>query len=250
MSEEQPAGEAKGREHRNVRSFVRREGRMTRAQTRAWAELWPRWGLALPARPTTLDLDALFGRTGAPRVLEIGFGDGEALASLAGHHPEWDLLGVEVHRPGVGHLLLTLETAGLENVRVLAEDAVPLLRDHLPVASLDRIHVWFPDPWPKKRHHKRRLLQPAVTGLMASRLRPGGVLHFATDWEPYAEQVLAVLEATPGLVNERLPGAWAEGPGERPQTRFERRGRRLGHRVRDLRYRRVDVAAGPMDGAD
>ncbi|HEV2111363.1 MAG TPA: tRNA (guanosine(46)-N7)-methyltransferase TrmB [Gammaproteobacteria bacterium] len=219
-------------EPRRIRSFVLRQGRMTHAQNRALDELLPKY--VLPAG--TPDLTALFGRD-ARRSLEIGFGNGETLAELARRHPDEDFLGAEVHRPGVGRLLNTLEAGRLTNVRVACEDAVRLCSEQLPDACLDAILIYFPDPWPKKRHHKRRLLQPEFAALLARKLRPGGRLHFATDWEDYAEQALAVLVACPGLENTTF--GYASRPAERPETHFEQRGLKLGHAVFDLVFRRA-----------
>jgi tRNA (guanine-N7-)-methyltransferase len=214
---------------RKVRSFVRREGRITAGQARALQELWPRFGLD----PTTgtLDLDAAFGRC-APRLLEIGFGNGDALLEMAAAHPERDHLGIEVHRPGVGRLLRGIEAQDLTNIRVIAEDAVEALSDALPEDAFDQICLYFPDPWPKKRHHKRRIVQPGFVALIRSRLKPGGRFHLATDWAPYAEHMREVMAATPG---------WEPAPDaiERPRTHFERRGERLGHAVTDLSYLRA-----------
>jgi tRNA (guanine-N7-)-methyltransferase len=223
--------------HRPVRSYVLRQGRLTSAQARAFGALWPRFGVDWTPGEA-LDLPALFGSPG-PFFLEIGFGNGENLAALAERHPDRPYLGVEVHGPGVGHLLLEIDRRGLDNVRVLRSDAVELLQSGLPAASLDGVYLLFPDPWPKKRHHKRRILNPAFVALLARALRPGGTFHAATDWQPYAEQMLEVLEAAGELfVNDAGPGAFAPRPAERPWTRFERRGQRLGHPVRDLVFRR------------
>jgi tRNA (guanine-N7-)-methyltransferase len=208
---------------------------MTVAQQRAWASSWPRHGIETGAG--MLDLDATFGRN-APRTLEIGFGNGETLVALAAAHPERDYLGVEVHRPGVGHLLLRVEELGLENVRIVCRDAVEVLSQCLPPASLDEVLLYFPDPWPKKRHHKRRIVQPAFVELVASRLACGGVLRMATDWEPYAVHMLEVAGACPSLANESAEGGYVPRPDSRPVTRFERRGERLGHGVWDLAFRR------------
>jgi tRNA (guanine-N7-)-methyltransferase len=218
-----------------VRSFVVRAGRMTDAQQRAWRELWPQIGIE--TTDTQLDLDRIFGRR-APRTLEIGFGNGETLATLAAAHPERDCLGIEVHRPGIGHLMLRAKELGLANVRIVCRDAVEVLDRCLAEASLDEVLLYFPDPWPKKRHHKRRIVQSAFVALVASRLKPGGLLHMAPDWLPYAEHMLAVAGACPALVNESPTGDYVPRPESRPQTRFERRGRGLGHDVRDLAFRR------------
>jgi tRNA (guanine-N7-)-methyltransferase len=213
-----------------------RAGRMTDAQQRALQELWPRYGLDYAPQP--VDLDALFGRA-APRALEIGFGNGEHLAALAAAHPGYDHLGVEVHPPGVGHLLQLIAAAGLTNVRVSSHDAVEVLAEQIPAASLDEVRVLFPDPWHKKRHHKRRLIQPAFLDLLALRLRPGGVLRLATDWEPYAVQMLDVLRAHAAYENLSASGDYVERDDARAPTRFERRGERLGHVVHDLAFRRI-----------
>ena len=214
-----------------------RAGRMTAGQSRALEDLWPRFGVDYSATP--LDLPALFGRD-APRTLEIGFGNGEHLARLAAAHPERDYLGIEVHRPGVGHVLMLAEAAGLTNLRVSDHDAVEVLHQQIPPATLDEVLVLFPDPWHKKRHHKRRLIQPPFIELLATRLRPGGVLRLATDWEEYALQMLEVLRAAPALfVNLSPSGDWMPRPEERAPTRFEKRGARLGHGVWDLAFRRA-----------
>ena len=229
-----PSSEARAtRPPRRVRSFVLRGGRLTSGQQRALDTLWPRYGVDYAPRP--LDLAALFGRR-APVTLEIGFGDGASLAKQAARHPERDFLGVEVHPPGVGRLLQRIEAAGLSNLRLIRHDAVEVLEHMIAPASLDTVQLFFPDPWPKKRHHKRRLVQPDFVALVASRLRPGGLFHLATDWPPYAEHMLAVLSACPALVN--LHAGYAPRPPWRPQTKFERRGTRLGHPVHDLLFRR------------
>ncbi|MGB8327399.1 MAG: tRNA (guanosine(46)-N7)-methyltransferase TrmB [Steroidobacteraceae bacterium] len=228
---------------RRIRSFVLRAGRITTAQERALVELWPRFGVEPPARgaaPSTLtplDFDALYGRR-APRVVEVGFGNGENLLALARAHPESDYLGIEVHRPGVGRLLLGAQAARLENLRVLCDDAVEVFARLIPSGSLEEVLVLFPDPWPKKRHHKRRLIQALFVACVADRLRPGGVLHLATDWEPYALHMLEVLEACAALENLAPGGGFVPRPAWRLATRFEQRGERLGHGVRDLAFRR------------
>lgn len=218
---------------RPIRSYVLRAGRMGTGQQRALAELGPRYVLPYAAQP--LDFAAVFSRT-APVVLEIGFGMGDATAQVAAAAPERDLLGVEVHEPGVGALLRHIGERGLANVRIVRHDAVEVLREMIAPASLAGVHVWFPDPWHKKRHHKRRLIQPAFVELVASRLAPGGYLHCATDWQPYAEQMLEVLSAST-LAN--TAAGYAERPAWRPLTKFEARGLRLGHGVWDLVFTRT-----------
>jgi tRNA (guanine-N7-)-methyltransferase len=214
---------------------VLREGRLTAGQERAFSELWPRFGIDYTGAP--LDLTALFGND-RPVWLEIGFGNGEGLAALAARHPDRNYLGVEVHRPGVGHLLLRLEALGLGNVRVLRHDAVEVLSHAVAPAALAGSLLLFPDPWHKRRHHKRRILQASFVDLLARAIRPGGLFHAATDWEDYAQQMLAVLEASPAFENVAGRGAFSPRPEERPLTRFEQRGHRLGHGVWDLRFRR------------
>jgi tRNA (guanine-N7-)-methyltransferase len=217
---------------RGIRSYVLRAGRITPAQKRALDELLPRFGI--PYAPAAIDFDRVFGRT-APRVLEIGFGNGDTLVELAAESPERDFIGAEVHPPGVGHCLLAVESRGLANVRVIVHDAVEVLAHQVAPASLDEVLLYFPDPWPKKRHHKRRIVQPAFAALVADRLKPGGRFKLATDWEPYAAWMLEVLDASPGFANAAAGGGCVERP-QRSATRFERRGQRLGHRVFDLEF--------------
>ncbi|MGD8956913.1 MAG: tRNA (guanosine(46)-N7)-methyltransferase TrmB [Chromatiaceae bacterium] len=217
---------------RPIRSFVRREGRLTPGQERAFESLWPRWGLDFQTTP--LSLPAIFGNT-HPVYLEIGFGNGESLAEMAHQHPKRNYLGVEVHTPGLGHLLLKLAEFGCSNVRVIRHDAVEVLRCMLPAASLEAVYLFFPDPWQKKRHHKRRILQTSFVEELARVIRPGGHLHAATDWHDYAEHMLEVLSAdTAHFWNPAGPGNFAPRPDSRPLTKFERRGQRLGHGVWDL----------------
>ena len=220
-------------QRRSIRSYVLRQGRVSDAQRRAVDELLPRFGV--PYRRAPLDLDRLFGR-GAPKILEIGFGMGETTAAIAQAHPENDYLGIEVHTPGVGALLKRIAELGLANLRIVQHDAVEVLEHMLAPASLDGVHIFFADPWPKKRHHKRRLIQPAFVALLATRMKPGAYLHAATDWEDYAAQMLEVLRAEPALANT-APG-FAERPATRPETKFEQRGLKLGHRVWDLVFRK------------
>jgi tRNA (guanine-N7-)-methyltransferase len=222
--------------NRPIRSFVVRAGRMTAGQSRALEELWATYGVEYSTTP--LSLDAVFGRA-APRTLEIGFGNGEHLAALARAHPQRDYFGIEVHRPGVGHLLMLAANDGLTNIRASQHDAVEVLREQIAAASLDEVLVLFPDPWHKKRHHKRRLIQPPFVELVASRLNPGGVFRLATDWENYALQMLDVLRASDAFVNLSPTNDWMPRPDERAPTRFEKRGTRLGHGVWDLAFERV-----------
>ena len=219
--------------HGPVRTFKYRRGRVTVAQQHALDTLWPALGLDLGDQP--IDPVALFGRS-APLVLEIGFGMGETTALMAAGQPDRDVIAVDVHTPGAGALLRALSQAGLTNVRVAVGDALELLRAMVPASSLDELRIYFPDPWPKTRHVKRRLFSPAFATLAASRLKPGGMLHVATDWAPYAEQVLAVVAAEPLLVNDC--GGFAPRPGHRPVTRFEQQGISKGHEVFDILARR------------
>jgi tRNA (guanine-N7-)-methyltransferase len=218
---------------RRIRSFVRRDGRFTTAQRLAFETLWEQRGLDLDAG--LLDLPAVF--PGCSRfALEIGFGMGQSLAELAGREPETGFVGIEVHRPGVGKLLALAEETELRNLKVYCDDAVEVLRRCIPDGSLDLAMLFFPDPWPKTRHHKRRLVQPAFVAELRSKLKSGGVFHLATDWENYAEQMLEVLSAAPGWRNLAGEGCFAPRPASRPVTRFEARGERLGHLVRDLLF--------------
>ena len=217
----------------HIRSFVLRQGRVSPAQARNYEIGMPLWGI--PYRPELLDLDAVFGRAG-PKVLKIGFDMGETTAAIAAAHPETDTLAIEVHAPGGGSLLKRIAEGGLANIRIVRHDAMEVVRDMIPLASLAGIHVFFPDPWPKKRHHKRRLLQPEFVALLASRLAPSGYLHCATDWEEYAMQMLEVLAGEPLLVN--TVEGFAPRPEYRPRTKFEQRGLNLGHGVWDVVFRR------------
>ncbi|MFA7293570.1 MAG: tRNA (guanosine(46)-N7)-methyltransferase TrmB [Rhodocyclaceae bacterium] len=221
-----------------VRSFVLRQGRITAAQQRHYDSDLALWGI--PYRNAPLDLAAAFGRSAevAPKFLEIGFGMGETTARIAEAHPQHDYLGIEVHTPGVGGLLKEIAERQLGNVRIIQHDAVEVLRDMIPLASLAGIHIFFPDPWPKKRHHKRRLIQPPLVRLLTERLAADGYLHCATDWQEYAEQMLEVLSAEALLTN--TAAGFAERPAYRPQTKFEARGQRLGHGVWDVVFRKSD----------
>lgn len=217
-----------------IRSFVRRSGRLTKAQERALDTLLPRYGVS---NEGGIDLAALFARE-APCHLEIGFGMGDALLEMAQRHPENNYLGIEVHLPGIGHLLDGMAKAELENIRVCTSDAVPILAQRLPAASLDAVYIFFPDPWPKKKHHKRRLIQPSFIDYLSRVLKPGGLLHLATDWENYAEHMLEVMEARQDFGNLAGAGQYHPRPDSRPLTKFERRGQRLGHGTWDLLYQK------------
>jgi len=217
---------------RPIRSFVLRQGRMSVAQQRAHDNLKAVYGI--PYAVQALDLAAAFGRD-APKILEIGFGMGDATAIIASAHPENDYLGIEVHGPGVGSLLNQIQERALTNLRIIQHDAVEVLRDMIPDASLAGVHIFFPDPWHKKRHHKRRLIKPDLIALIANKLVPGGYLHCATDWEDYAIQILEVLSGEPTLTN--TADGYAPRPAYRPLTKFEQRGIRLGHGVWDIVFK-------------
>ena len=221
---------------RPVRSFVLRAGRLTEGQKRALDELWPLYGI--DEDKNRLDLEILFGND-HPVIMEIGFGNGDATWQMALAHPEENYLGVEVHRPGVGHLLLKLEENGIGNVRIACEDAVELLRQRIPRDSLAGVRIYFPDPWPKKRHHKRRIIQAPFIGLLAEKMQAGGILHMATDWEQYAEYMLEVMHNSRDFENLAQDGKVNPKPEWRPATKYEKRGERLGHSVFDLVFRRT-----------
>ncbi len=223
---------------RPIRSYVLRTGRMTAGQQRAFDQNWERFGLEPAAG--ALDFERVFGRAG-PRVLEIGFGMGQSLVAMAAAAPQSNFIGIEVHRPGVGRLLHSMAEQGVDNIRVYCHDAVEVLRDCIPDASLDTVQIFFPDPWHKKKHNKRRLIQPPFVALLCSKLKPGGTLHLATDWEHYAQQMLEVLSAAQGFENTCAPGQFAPRPEHRPLTKFELRGERLGHGVWDLVFTRSQV---------
>ncbi len=218
----------------HIRSFVHRRAHITPGQKEALDRLLPQW--SLPYRRSVLDFPKVFGRT-APTVLEIGFGMGETTQKIAAARPEDNFLGVEVFNAGVGALLKRIEESGQTNIRIIQHDAVEVARDMIAPDSLAGVHIYFPDPWPKKRHHKRRLIQPPFIALLASRIAPGGYIHCATDWENYAEQMLAVLSGEARLANT-APSGYAMRPEFRPQTKFETRGLRLGHGVWDLIFTR------------
>jgi tRNA (guanine-N7-)-methyltransferase len=225
---------------RRIRSFVLRAGRTTPAQERALGELWPSYGI--DTSEATLDLAAVFGRT-APYCVEIGFGAGEVIGSLAENNPHIDYLGIEVHRAGLGRLLLRAEHSRLKNLRLVCQDAVEVLRHRIADQTLDEVLIFFPDPWHKKRHHKRRLIEPQFVSLIAAKLRVGGILRLATDWQAYAEQMLAVCNTDPSLRSLSTDLTYVARPEFRPATRFERRGERLGHGVWDLAYSRGQKTA-------
>lgn len=224
-------------QRRAIRSYVLRQGRVSDAQRRALEELLPRFGVPFQHENAPLDLDRLFGRN-APKILEIGFGMGETTAAIAQANPENDYLGLEVHSPGVGALLKRIAELGLSNVRLVQHDAVEVLQHMIAPATLAGVHIFFPDPWPKKRHHKRRLIQAPFLALLASRMKAGATLHLATDWEDYALHMLEVLRAEPALRNENAEDGFSKCPNTRPETKFEARGLRLGHKVWDLVFRK------------
>ena len=221
---------------RRIRSYVLRAARMSEAQKKAYDELFPKWGI--PFRQGFLDWNAAFGRDGK-RIVEIGFGMGDATRRMAVVKPEWNILGVEVHRPGVGKLLWWMEQESLENIRVIEHDAVEVLQNVLEPGSVDGFHIWFPDPWPKKRHHKRRLIQPELVEHLVRVLKPGGYIHAATDWEHYACHILAVLNGHPNLENRFEQ--WAPKPDYRPDTKFENRGLTAGRQIRDIIFEKGNV---------
>ncbi|MBW9257809.1 MAG: tRNA (guanosine(46)-N7)-methyltransferase TrmB [Candidatus Thiodiazotropha sp. (ex. Lucinisca nassula)] len=221
---------------RPIRSYVLRQGRMTEGQQKAYEALWPRYGLELESGP--LDLPGLFEQI-QPVTLEIGFGNGESLRQMAQNQPQHNFLGVEVHGPGVGHLMIQLDQHQLNNVRILKHDAMELLRHHLQPGSLQRVQLYFPDPWHKRKHNKRRIVQDEFAELIQRALIPGGILHMATDWEDYARQMMSVLSAHQGFQNQAGEGNFSPRPETRPLTKFEQRGERLGHGVWDLLFERL-----------
>lgn len=225
-----------GKFMRRVRSFVLREGRLTPGQEKAIERSWPEYGLT--RNMGMLDFAEIFGRK-APVVFEVGYGMGHALAQMAAENPIMDFIGVEVHRPGVGALLMEVERLGLTNVRTFCDDAVDILEHCIPSESLHRLQLYFPDPWHKKKHHKRRIVQPHFIDLVRSKVQQGGVLHMATDWEDYAEHMLAVMESVQGWENTSTERPFVQRPEWRPETKFELRGKRLGHGVWDMLYERL-----------
>ena len=220
---------------RNIRSFVLRKGRLTIAQQHALDELWPHYGIE--RGESVLEYDDHFDRS-ADVIVEIGFGNGESTWQMALAEPEKNFIGIEVHEPGVGHLLMALKEHGIDNVRIACEDAVPFLQQRIATGSLAGVRLYFADPWPKKRHHKRRIIQPEFVADLARCMAKDGILHLATDWQPYAEHVLEVMQSNPDFVNLSPTGDYCERPIWRPYTKYEERGERLGHEVRDLLYKR------------
>jgi len=225
-----------GKHLRQVKSFVKREGRLTPGQQRALDTLWPQFGIEADGQP--VDIPALFGRE-VPVVFEIGFGNGASLIEMARQQPQLDFIGVEVHRPGVGQLLKAIEENQLTNLRVACTDAVALLQKQITDQTITRVQLYFPDPWHKKRHHKRRIIQPTFVDLLAQKIQQGGYLHMATDWQDYAEQMLQDLSASPKFINSSACGDYIPRPDYRPLTKFEQRGQRLGHGVWDLLFQRA-----------
>ncbi|MEJ2141647.1 MAG: tRNA (guanosine(46)-N7)-methyltransferase TrmB [Gammaproteobacteria bacterium] len=222
--------------YRRIRSFVKREGRLTRGQQRALDELFPRYGFT--RNESVFDLNEKFGRN-APKILEIGFGTGTSLAEMAKTHPENDYLGIEVHRPGVGNLLLQIERDSITNIRVMCDDAVEVLENNIADDSLDAVYLFFADPWHKKKHHKRRIVQHAFVQLLRKKLKDNGIFHMATDWRDYAEHMMLVMSHAEGFENTAGQGKFIERPEYRPLTKFEQRGQRLGHGVWDLIFRKI-----------
>ena len=230
-------GKESGRKKRTIRSFVRRTGRITASQQKALGELWPQYGLEYADE--ILDLTKLFGRD-VDRTLEIGFGNGDSLVQQAEENPDRDFIGIEVHEPGVGHCLIAANKAGVKNLRLIAHDAIEVLQQQIPQASLARINLYFPDPWPKKRHHKRRIIQPKFLQLCTDRLASGGSLHVATDWANYAEHIDEMLTSFEQFTCGQRREHDGDQPLDRPRTKFERRGLRKGHRIWDWRFDRLN----------
>lgn len=221
--------------HRPIRSFVLRQGRVTESQQRALAQYWKDYGLSIADGP--LQPETQFARL-APLVLEIGFGNGRSLLEMMEQEPDKDFIGIEVHRPGVGSLINGAQQSNLHNLKVYSEDGIEVLKQVIPDQSLSRVQLFFPDPWHKKKHHKRRIVQPSLATLLRQKLKPGGIFHMATDWQNYAEHMREVMDAAPGYVNLAGPKGYVPRPEHRPLTKFEQRGHRLGHGVWDLMYER------------
>ncbi|KKD60334.1 tRNA (guanine-N7)-methyltransferase [Grimontia sp. AD028] len=226
-----------GKVIRKIRSFVRREGRLTKGQEQAMNDCWPTMGIDFEEKQ--LNWTEVFGNDN-PVVLEIGFGMGASLVEMAKNAPEKNFIGIEVHSPGVGACLMAARDAGITNLRVMCHDAVEVFEHMLPVASLETVQLFFPDPWHKARHHKRRIVQPAFVQMLRDKLKIGGIFHMATDWENYAEHMVEVMDVAPGYKNTAVDGPYIPRPEERPLTKFEARGHRLGHGVWDMKYARVD----------
>ncbi|MFN7093878.1 MAG: tRNA (guanosine(46)-N7)-methyltransferase TrmB [Burkholderiales bacterium] len=216
---------------RTTKSFVLRQGKITPGQQNALAQLWPQYGVNYSSQ--TLDLNLVFGRN-HPKIIEIGFGMGHATWQIAKANPQQDYLGIEVHAPGVGSLLMLMHDNEVNNLRIIRHDAVAVLKDMIPANTIHGFHIYFPDPWPKKRHHKRRIIQPEFVALLANKLKPGGYIHLATDWEDYAMWMLEVLQRNPNLANQAKQNNFVPRPAYRPLTKFEQRGLQLGHGVWDL----------------
>ena len=233
----QQEAEAAGVYVRKIQSFVKREGRLTKGQALAIEKYWPQYGMEFQTQP--YDLAEVFGRD-APVVLEIGFGMGKSLIEMAAAEPDKNFIGIEVHTPGVGACLADAVEQNLENVRLFEYDAVEILKQSIADNSLARVQLYFPDPWHKKRHHKRRIVQPEFVQLLRSKLQTGGIFHMATDWENYAEHMLEVMSVQPGYQNTSENNSYVERPDFRPLTKFEQRGQRLGHGVWDLIFKKVD----------
>lgn len=221
---------------RRIKSFVLRQGRLSASQQRAIDENWPKYGLTI--EHGQLDFAEVFGRE-APTIVEIGFGMGKSLAEMAEANPQQNYIGIEVHRPGVGALLKLIAEKGLTNIRIFNHDAIEVLEKCIPKNSLDGVYLFFPDPWHKKRHHKRRIVQPAFAKTIAGHLKPGGHFHMATDWENYAEHMMEVMSVAPDFRNTQPQGEYTPRPDYRPLTKFEQRGQRLGHGVWDLIFEKI-----------
>jgi tRNA (guanine-N7-)-methyltransferase len=221
--------------HRNIRSFVLRKGRLTNAQQHALDELWPHYGIE--RGETVLEFEDHFDIP-AEVIVEIGFGNGETTWQMAQQDPDKNFIAIEVHEPGVGHLLMALDKHAIDNVRIACEDAVPFMKNRIADGSLAGVRIYFPDPWPKKRHHKRRIIQADFVSLMARCMAKGSILHLATDWQPYAEHILGVMQTSPEFINLSATGDYCERPEWRPYTKYEKRGEQLGHEVRDMLYQR------------
>jgi len=236
---ESPTEKSTSENQRRIKSFVLRQGRMSQSQQRSMENNWPKFGLEV--EDELLDLDAVFGREGAPTIVEIGFGMGTSLVDMAEANPQQNYIGIEVHRPGVGALLKLVEEKGITNIRVFNHDAIEVLEKRIPKNSLAGVYLFFPDPWHKKRHNKRRIVQAEFAKTLASHLKPGGHFHMATDWEDYAEHMMEVMSAAPDYQNTQKDGEYTPRPDYRPLTKFEARGHRLGHGVWDLIFEKIET---------